>query len=345
MVVVPLAFGSVPLSLMAAVFLLIQLQLLWLPTIVVAEKLVLHDVQVAQQQFHLEQLQELQQQQQRSSSLPSSSTTQLLSATIKTQLYRVSSSIKPYQRTLLANALHNFFEHVFDDARQDVYKLDITHVAIYEEKLLMKATTSDGANRKLVLNSLQSSQFHIQQSRSGGGAEEEVGDDDDDDEIEEGFDAYDDEDGDNNDDESETDELMISTQTDESESERGSSNVYVLSFATFVSAQDSTQPVSSLSQDGEFQSMLIHVCRKFSSHLLEFVQSIDDDYFAHVTNALVSDFEDDELREKEIEENEMMTLKSSMISSSSGSRLSVASIAAIILGIVALTLAAIKVRR
>ena len=48
---------------------------------------------------------------------------------------------------------------------------------------------------------------------------------------------------------------------------------------------------------------------------------------------------------KEIEENEMMTLKSSMISSSSGSRLSVASIAAIILGIVALTLAAIKVRR
>lgn len=357
MVSIPLAFGRVPLTLLAAAFLLLQLRL---PSsvVVVAEKLILHDIQVAQQQFHQEQLQQLQRS---SSSSSSSSSTQLLSATIKIQLFRVSSTIKPYQRTLLANALHKFFDHVFDDARQDVYKLDITHVAVYEEKLLKKATmTTDGdENRNLVLNSLQASQLHIQQARSGGGAEVEV----DDIEAENGDDGYDDEyydDGsefmNNNDDDQEIEskEVVVAplSQTMKSDSGSGSGSdsdsdsslAYVLSFATFISAKDSSQPESSLSQEGEFEMMLIHVCHKFSSHLVEFVHSVDDDYFTHVTNAMVSGFEDDELREKEIEDGKI-TLESKMVSSTSGSRLNVVSIVAILLCSVSLVLAVVKVRR
>jgi hypothetical protein len=348
MVAVPLAFGRGPLSLTAAaLFLLLHLRLS--SKVVIAEKLILHDVQVAQQQFHQEQLQ----------SSSSSSSTQLLSATIKTQLFSVSSTIKPNQRTLLANALHNFFEHVFDDARQDVYKLDITHVAIYEEKLLMKATTAtDGdSHRKLVLNSLQSSQFHIQQARGGsGGGGGDDNEDDDDDEAgkeDDDDDGYDDEyydDGSkfekNNDDQKkkESREVGIATSSQPTNSVSDSSLDYVLSFATFISAEDSTQPQSSLSQEGEFQSMLIHVCHKFSNHLVEFVQSIDDDYFAHVTNAMVSGYEEDELREKEEEEG-MITLESKIVSSSTGSGLNVASIVAILLGSAVLVFAVVRIRR
>lgn len=332
MVAVPLAFGRVPLSLTAAVFLLLYLRLP--STVVLAEKLILHDVQVAQQQFHQEQLQQLQMQQRSSTlSLTSSSSTQLLSATIKTQLFRVSSTIKPNQRTLLANALHNFFEHVFDDARQDVYNLDITHVAIYEEKLLMKATTAtDGdSNRKLVLNSLQSSQFHIQQSRGGDGD----GDGDDDDEAGKDDEYYDDgsEFEKNNviEEKTESREVGVATSSQTINSVSDSSLDYVLSFATFISAEDSTHPQSSLSQEGEFQSMLIHICNKFSNHLVECVQSIDDDYFAHVTHAMVSGYDEDELSNK-------------IVSSSTGSRLNVASIVAVLLGSVVLVVAVVKIR-
>lgn len=400
MAVAPLAFSRMPHSVIAAVFVLLQLLL---PAAVVAEKIVIHDIQVAQQQYQQKQLQQQQLHRSSSSSL-SSPSTQLVSATIKVQLYRVSSTIKPYQRTLLANALQIFFEHVFDDSKQDVYKLDITHVAIYEEKLLMKATT-EGKDRKLVLNSLQATrQFHMPQARSGGGAKEVVGDDDDDDETEQGDDGYDDDSDDKNysggellnslqarqfhiqqarsgggamevngdDDETEqgddgyddeyyddgsddknydavdeetesTEVVRTYTQTSDSGSDSSSRN-FVLSFATFVSAVDSTQPLSSLSQEGEFEAMLIHICQKFSSHLVEFVQSIDDEYFYHVTNAMVSGYEDDELREKEEEEG-MVTLESEMLTSSSESRSNAASIGAISLGSIALVLAAITVRR
>jgi hypothetical protein len=397
MAVASLAFSRMPLSVIAAVFVLLQLLL---PVAVVAEKIIIHDIQVAQQQYQQEQLQQLQRSS--TSSLSSSPSTQLLSATIKVQLYRVASTIKPYQRTLLANALQVFFEHVFNDSKQDVYKLDITHVAVYEEKLLMKART-EGKDRKLVLNSLQATrQFHLQQPRSGGGTMEVDGDDDDgaeqgddgyddasddknysggellnslqarqfhiqqarsgggamevngdDDETEQGDDGYDDEyydDGSDDknydavDEETESTEVVRTyTQTSDSGSDSSSRN-FVLSFATFISAVDSTQPLSSLSQEGEFEAMLILICQKFSSHLVEFVQSIDDEYFYHVTNAMVSGYEDDELREKEEEEG-MVTLESEMLTSSSESRSNAASIGAISLGSIALVLAAITVRR
>jgi len=400
MAVASLAFSRMPLSVIAAVFVLLQLLL---PVAVVAEKIVIHDIQVAQQQYQQEQLQQLQRSS--TSSLSSSPSTQLLSATIKVQLYRVASTIKPYQRTLLANALQVFFEHVFNDSKQDVYQLDITHVAVYEEKLLMKATT-EGKDRKLVLNSLQATrqfhlqqprsgggamevdkyddeaeqvddgyydddsddknysggemlnslqarQFHIQQARSGGGAMEVNGDDDETEQGGVGYDDeyYDDDSDDKNydavDEETESTEVATtSTQTSDSGSDSSSRN-FVLSFATFVSAVDSTQPLSSLSQEGEFESMLIDVCQKFSSYLVEFVQSIDDEYFYHVTNAVVSGYEDDELREKEAEEG-TITFESAMMTSStstSESRSNAASIGAISLGSIALVLAVITVRR
>jgi hypothetical protein len=94
------------------------------------------------------------------------------------------------------------------------------------------------------------------------------------------------------DDEIELDEVesFFEEESDESENveQKKKSDGYTLIFAAVVSAEHTQQ--QSLTH-GDFQAILIHICHKFNSHLVEFVHGIDDNYFSNVTSLVVSGYE------------------------------------------------------
>jgi len=220
-----------------------------------AQKVNLHEIQEAQQQFHNNE---------HAMSSP------FLSATLKTEISPVSSYIKLDQKKLLSSSLVTFLQHIFDD--QQVFDVEIVGVAIFEEQLVQNdrrrlEMQQQQNRRKLPLNTLQKGQFHFER-----GDDDESGDDENEDEENE----------DDHDEEESWDEL-------ESLVEEKTTEGYTLTFATVVSAEHKQQ--QSLSH-GDFQTMLIHICHKFDSHLVEFVKGVDDAYFTNVESVVVSGYED-----------------------------------------------------
>ena len=65
----------------------------------------------------------------------------------------------------------------------------------------------------------------------------------------------------------------------------------VLSFTTVISAEYTQESDINTIPNDTFQKMVIHVCDKFGSHLVQFVQDTDDPYFMDVDSVVVSDFE------------------------------------------------------
>lgn len=314
-----------------------------------AEKIIIHNIQEAQQQFV---------QKEHGTSSP------FLSATLKTEIYFVSTFIDSSRRTLLSDTLVTFLRHVFDD--QQAYDVEIVGLSIFEEELVKndrKLMTSAKNNvndqpkknqdRILALNSLQADQFFFEQEGLDDDAYNDDETDDDEaiiddvstpDEVDNTLDEVgniveENEDGGydvpSNDDEIEPDEVesFFEEESDESENlvQKKESDGYTLIFATVVSAEHTQQQFLT---HGDFQAMLIHICQKFNSHLVEFVSGIDDDYFSNVTSVVVSGYEAQD------------TVRTT--SQQEGSKLSAASIVAIVicvLGFVSFAFAAVKILR
>lgn len=235
-----------------------------------AQKINIHEIQEAQAQFHDRE---------------HASETPFLSATLKTEITSVPQPIAYKQKALLSKSLVQFLQRVFDD--QQVYDVEIVGVSIFEEQVLSiedngghrrLLETSTRVNeeiqrqqrqkhkgRKLVLNSLQSGQFHFER------------DEDDD--------GYNDEN--NNEDEQEWDEIQNLVDKDQ--------EGYTLRFAAVISAEHTRQQLLSHS---DFQTMLIHICHKFEQHLVEFVSGIKDEYFENVNSVVVSGYETDMMETK-----------------------------------------------
>ena len=108
------------------------------------EKISLHTIQEAQEQFINKE---------------HSSTSPFLSATLKTEIFPVSTFIDSTQRSLLSDALTSFLKHVFEG--QQTYDIEIVGVSIVEEQLvknvrrLSSNTSSTSMTRTLALNALQ----------------------------------------------------------------------------------------------------------------------------------------------------------------------------------------------
>lgn len=206
---------------------------------------------------------------------------------------------------------------MFDD--QAVYDVEIVGVAIFEEQLVAMddedASEESGRDvvrrRKLLMNKLQHDQFHFQPEGGGGGGGETANNNDDE------RNAYQEN---NAADEEESEALVFNKEIDEqiwdseeqtwdkdqdTNEEEDEENTYTLTFATVISAEHKQH--QSLSH-GDFQTMLIHICHKFESHLIDFVTRLDDDdeledgvenglgvgvddYFAWVDNVAVSGYE------------------------------------------------------
>eukprot|EP00578_Thalassiosira_sp_NH16_P007098 CAMPEP_0181123216 /NCGR_PEP_ID=MMETSP1071-20121207/25767_1 /TAXON_ID=35127 /ORGANISM="Thalassiosira sp., Strain NH16" /LENGTH=530 /DNA_ID=CAMNT_0023208315 /DNA_START=146 /DNA_END=1738 /DNA_ORIENTATION=- len=122
--------------------LLSGLLLLHIATTTSAQKIVIHEIQDAQTQFH---------------EIEHASDTPFLSATLKTEISSVPSAITAGQRASLSESLVRFLQRVFDDQR--VYDVGVVGVAIFEEQIL--SLEEAGGRRNLVLNSLQNAQFHF----------------------------------------------------------------------------------------------------------------------------------------------------------------------------------------
>lgn len=342
--VMPLLESASLLAVVVAFFLI--------PTTIIAaeytEKIIIHNIiQEAQEQFVDKE---------HSTSSP------FLSATLNTEIYTVSTSIDSTRKTLLSDALLSFLRHVFDG--QQTYDLEIASVSIVEEELvknrrrlatLSKTSSIDKTKqikrkRALALNALQADQFFFEpdddayddtddetdddetmneDDMTEVNAEDEVDDTPDDvgSTIEEDVDDHDPSyDDDIKPDEVETFFEEESVETEDIVKKKGGG--YTLLFTTVVSAEHTLQ--QSITH-GDFQAMLIHICRKFQVHLVEFVKDIDNVYFANVTSVVVNGYE-----------------APSAVRKSSGSSLSAVSIVTIVLcglGFVLIAFAAVKILR
>ncbi len=214
------------------------------------------------------------------------------------------SSIDQSQKTSFTTALVKFLKHVFEG--QTVYDVQIISATIFDEQFVTNAKNSP--DRKLLTNQLQAEQFHF------------IHDDEDDD-----YENDDWEDdgwvGDGNDNKEEDEEALSvmaailgesdgvkedadadeDTDADESdwavdgsgwlpnEAESAESkDAYTLKVTTVISAEQISDD-ETLSHH-EFQEMLIHICKKFADHLVEYVQD-SDEYFASVENVIVTSLE------------------------------------------------------
>jgi hypothetical protein len=239
--------------------------------------------------------------------------------------------------------------------------VDIVGVSIFEEELVenerrlftsAKSIVNDqpksNHDRLLVLNALQAGQFVFEGEEIDDVVNNDDGTDDgtDDDEaiideentpdpvnntLDEVGNSVEENDG-GYDDEIELDEVesFFEEESDESENveQKKKSDGYTLIFAAVVSAEHTQQ--QSLTH-GDFQAILIHICHKFNSHLVEFVHGIDDNYFSNVTSLVVSGYE--------AQDNAGTTSKQAE------SKLSAASIVAIVLcvlGFVSFSFLAVK---
>ncbi len=214
------------------------------------------------------------------------------------------SSIDESQKTSFTTALTKFLKHVFEG--QTVYNVEIISSTIFDEQFVTNA--NNAPDRKLLTNQLQAEQFHF------------IHDDEDDD-----YENDDWEDdgwvGDGNDNKEEDEEALSvmaailgesdggkedvdaaeDTDADESdwavdgsgwlpneEEPAESKGAYTLKVTTVISAEQIADD-QTLSHH-EFQEMLIHICKKFVDHLVEYVQD-SDEYFAGVENVVVTSLE------------------------------------------------------
>ena len=243
-----------------------------------------------------------------------------LSATLKTELSTVSSYIQPLQLTQLSNSISLFLQHIFND--QDVYDIDILGVTIYEEMLLLKNGNNRGreliektdsemspdkekqGRRKLPLNRLQSNLRQFQFVRGGQDEYEDISQgghhhhssnnnvDTEERNIVVGVDL--------NDEDWQHVNNLIEYEEEKEAQQQQQEQEYTLSFALVVTAEHTKHQeedtATFLSHD-DFQDMLVHVCTKFNSHLVDFIKSSDDDedgYFESVESVLVSGYEQEE---------------------------------------------------
>lgn len=246
-----------------------------------------------------------------------------LSATLKTEISPVySNSINSDQLDLLSKALVDFLEHIFED--QQVYDVEVVGVAIFEEELVRlnegkrrRLGKGRHEDRKLMLNGLQAGQFY----------REDDDDDDDDDEYE---------------------ELLYWDDDETDDDENSSEERYTLTFATVVSAEHKEH--QSLSHS-VFQTMLIHICHKFATHLVEYVKGIDDEYFENVESVIVSGYEMTEQAQQQsgfTQKGTLSTANESEEGMSDSKKLSIFSIIAIVVGTLAfvvMAITAVKFRR
>lgn len=248
-----------------------------------------------------------------------------LSATLKTNISTVSSHIEPLQLTQLSNSISLFLQHIFND--QDVYDIKILGVTIYEEMLLKydddhgrelietdSEVSSDNkkgqqGRRKLPLNQLQSNLRQFQFVR---------GDQDEYEDISNGGHHHHHHSSNNNVDTEERNIVVGIDLNDEDwqhvnnlieyEEEKEAQEhqhqqqeqEYTLTFATVVTAEHTAhqeEDVSTFLSHDDFQDMLVHVCTKFNSHLVDFIKSSDNDedgYFENVNSVVVSGYEQEE---------------------------------------------------
>ena len=275
-----------------------------LPTTITAETVIIHNIQEAQEQFV---------QKEHATGSP------FLSATLKTEIHSVPTFINSSRRKLLSDTLVTFLRHVFDE--QQAYDVDIVGVSIFEEELvenerrlftsaknIVNDQPKSNHDRLLVLNALQAGQFVFEGEEIDDVVNNDDGTDDgtDDDEaiigeentpdpvvntLDEVGNIVEENDGGYYD-EIEPDEVesFFEDESDESENveQKKKSDGYTLIFAAVVSAEHTQQ--QSLTH-GDFQAILIQICHKFNSHLVEFVNGIDDNYFSNVTSLVVSGYE------------------------------------------------------
>ncbi len=281
---------------MAVVFLL--------PTTIIAETVIIHNIQVAQEQFV---------QKEHATESP------FLSATLKTEIHSVPTFINSSRRKILSDTLVTFLRHVFKE--QQAYDVEIVGVSIFEEELvenerrlftsaknIVNDQPKSNHDRLLVLNALQAGQFVFEGEEIDDDFTNDDGTDDGTDDVEAIIDevntpnpvvntldevgnSVEENDG-GYDDEIDPDEVegFFEEESDESESveQKKKSDGYTLIFAAVVSAeQTQQQPLT----HGDFQAILIHICHKFNNHLVEFVNGIDDNYFSNVTSLVVSGYE------------------------------------------------------
>ena len=265
------------------------------------EKISLHTIQEAQEQFINKE---------------HSSTSPFLSATLKTELFPVSTFIDSTQRSLLSDALTSFLKHVFEG--QQTYDIEIVGVSIVEEQLvknvrrLSSNTSSTSMVRELALNALQSDLLTTSYYDDDASYDDEDIVDDETinedaiteyvnyntlDDVENTFEENVDVDDGTVDDGIVPDEVQVENffeeeegidETSEVTQMKSESDGYTLAFAIVVSAEHTQQ--QSLTH-ADFQAMLIHICRKFQEHLVEYVTEIDDDYFASVASVIVNGYE------------------------------------------------------
>lgn len=229
-----------------------------------AEKVVLHEIQAAHQQFHP-----------KSHELESP----FLSSTLRTRLSPVAAAIDAHQLGLLSAALVTFYQRVFEE--QQTYDVEVVGVAIFEEALVAIAKeedgnrralwTGEGGERRLALNELQNKQFHFQSEGKEdyyyeNGVRNSVS-------SSESFDDA---------------QYNGERKEDRSVGDGGGTGGYTLTFATVVSAEHTEHQYLS---HADFQRMLVHVSHKFDSHMVEYVRRIGDGYFGSVERVAVSGYE------------------------------------------------------
>jgi hypothetical protein len=217
---------------------------------------------------------------------------------------------------LLSDALTSFLIHVFEG--QQTYDIDIVGVSIIEEQLvknvrrLSSQTSSTSMVRELALNALQNDLLttsYYDDDASYDDDEATVGDETMNEDATSEYVNYNTLDDVENtldqtvdvdvtvDDGIVPDEVQVENffeeeekidETSEVSQIKSESDGYTLAFAIVVSAEHTQQ--QSLTH-ADFQAMLIHICRKFQEHLVEYVTDIDDDYFASVASVIVNGYE------------------------------------------------------
>jgi len=212
------------------------------------------------------------------------------------------SSIDQSQKTSFTTALTKFLKHVFEG--QTVYDVQIISATIFDEQFVVK----NNPDRNLLTNQLQASQFHFIHDDEDDDYDNDdweddgwVGDGNDNKEedeealsvmaaiLGESDGGKEDADADADEDADESDWAVDGSEWLPNEAESAESkDAYTLKVTTVISAEQIADD-QTLSHH-EFQEMLIHICKKFVDHLVEYVQD-SDEYFANVENVIVTSLE------------------------------------------------------
>jgi len=291
--------------------------------LLIALTIILNNSKVqAQHNVIISEITSAQQSQYNTNNKPPHTDLPFLSATLKTELSTVSSSyIKPIQLTQLSNSISLFLQHIFND--QDVYDINVLGVTIYEEMLLeynenrreliktdseMSSDKNQQGRRKLPLNQLQSNLRQFQFVRGGQDEYEDISNG-----------GHHHHHSSNSNVDTEERNIVVGIDLDEEDWQHVNNLIeyeeekeaqeqhhqqqqqeYTLSFATVVTAEHTKhqeEDVNTFLSHDDFQDMLVHVCTKFNSHLVDFIKGSDNDddgYFENVNSVLVSGYEQEE---------------------------------------------------